>query len=93
VVVDQHARKHAVSHYFQPDEIRRAFEEAGFSDVQVQPFARSGFARSLFCKGLQKDFHYRYVQALLLYVLLQTADWLSGQKERGIILLVGGNKR
>lgn len=82
-----HAKEHAVSHYFQCEELRNLLQELLFRDVDVQPMFRSKLAARMFCRGIQTGFSYTARGAILRWLALRVSEYLSRKSMEGIFLV------
>ena len=90
-IKETHRERYAVCQYYEPAAIREKLEAAGFGEVSVRPLLGSDLARRWFEQAIQREFRFRYSEAVLRYWLLRVVEaWRKPDK--GIYLLIAGTK-
>ena len=68
--LEKHQREHSVVKYFRPGELEALLQAIGFRKIQIYPLFSSRFAQKLFLRGLNQQFKFGRLRALLDYFFL-----------------------
>ncbi len=90
--IEKHKKEHFVENYFSSEELQKLLEEINFKKITIYPIFRSDFARNLFIKGINNEFHYGRLPSLLAYILLRYKESHCAEKDKGIFLIVKCSK-
>lgn len=86
-LLEKHKREHFVAKYFKKDELKTILEEIGFNRVDIYPIFKSDFAKKLFIKGINNDFHYGHLRSILAFYLLRYKEKRCVDEDKGIFLI------
>ena len=87
-LLEKHKREHFVAKYFKKEELKTLLEEIGFNRVDIYPIFKSEFAKKLFIKGINNNFHYGHLRSIFAFFLLRYKEKHCTDKDKGIFLIV-----
>jgi len=88
-----HAKKHAVSHYFKKEELEKLLKDLVFREIHVQPVFCSNLAYRWYRKGIHNGFSYGIYEAMWKWLLLSVSEFFFlSRKSKGIFLIASCRK-
>lgn len=86
-LLEKHKREHFVEKYFKKEELKTLLEEIGFRNIDIYPIFKSEFAKKFFSKGINNNFHYDHLRAILAFYLLRYKEKRCVDEDKGIFLI------